>query len=476
VIEQRIIGGVVVNRKQIISIALLTGLALAAGYWWGHSTGTRGHESPVATGTGGTTDAAADDGTAGQARRILYYRNPMGLNDTSPVPKKDSMGMDYIPVYDGDVPDGPQVKISLNRLQTLGVKTETAARRSMSRTIRAVGTIEASERGLYTVSPKFEGWITTLYVNTTGATVTRGQPLLAVYSPELVTAQEEYRVAVQTLHSMRDASPEARANMQSLVDGAVERLRNWDIAETDLRELKAGTGPKRSLLLRSQTDGVVIEMMARAGMRFMPGEPLFQIADLSSVWLVANVFEQDLAAIRTGQAATVSMSAYPGRKFTGKVTFVYPTVQPETRTARVRIELPNEDGLLKPDLYGTVEIGTGETVAAVSIPESAVLDSGTRRVVLIERGGGAFEPREIELGARGDGYAEVVKGLEAGERVVVNGNFLIDAESNLKAALGAMGGGHAAHGGAAPAGKPAEPEPVMPEAKEQAPANEHAGH
>jgi len=464
-----------VNRKQIISIALLTGLALAAGYWWGHSTGTRSHQSPSATSTGGTTGAVASGRTTGQPRRVLYYRNPMGLNDTSPVPKKDSMGMDYIPVYDGDVPDGPQVKISLNRLQTLGVKTETAASRSMSRTIRAVGTIEASERGLYTVSPKFEGWITTLYVNTTGATVKRGQPLLAVYSPELVTAQEEYRVAMQTLQAMHDASPESRANMQALVEGGLQRLRNWDIADADLADLRAGKEARRSLLLRSPADGVVIEKAARAGMRFMPGEPLFQIADLSSVWIVASVFEQDLGLVHSGQTATVSLAAYPGREFTGKVTFVYPTVQPETRTARIRIELPNEAGLLKPDLYGTVEIVAGETVAAVSIPESAVLDSGTRRVVLIERGGGAFEPREVELGARGDGYVEVAKGLSEGERVVVDGNFLIDAESNLKAALGTLGG-HAAHGGAAPG--PAGPEPAStpPESAPPAAANEHAGH
>ena len=463
------------NRKQIVIIALSTGLALAAGYWWGHSTGTRGRESASATGTGGTTGAVASGGTTGQPRRILYYRNPMGLNDTSPVPKKDSMGMDYIPVYDGEVPDGPQVKIGLNRLQTLGVRTETAASRSMLRTIRAVGTIEASERGLYTVSPKFEGWITTLFVNTTGATVRRGQPLLAVYSPELVTAQEEYRVAVQTVKSMDAASPEARANMQSLVDAGLQRLRNWDIADADLADLRAGKGAKRSLLLRSQADGVVTEMMARAGMRFMPGEPLFQIADLSSVWVVANVFEQDLSLVRSGQVAAVSLAAYPGRTFTGKVTFVYPTVEPATRTARIRIELPNEDGLLKPDLYGTVEIVAGATVAAVSIPESAVLDSGTRRVVLIERGAGAFEPREVTLGVRGDGYVEVVKGLEASERVVVNGNFLIDAESNLKAALGTLGG-HAAHGGTAPpAGDSSVPEPPAPGSTAPA-ANEHAGH
>jgi membrane fusion protein, copper/silver efflux system len=464
-----------VNRNQIISIALFTGVALAAGYWWGHTTGTRGHESPSVTSTGGTTDAAEGSGSAGQARRILYYRNPMGLNDTSPVPKKDAMGMDYIPVYDGDVPDGPQVKISLNRLQTLGVKTEAAASRSMSRTIRAVGTIEASERGLYTVSPKFEGWITTLHVNTTGATVRRGQPLLAVYSPELVTAQEEYRVAAQTLQSMHDASPEARANMQSLVEGGLQRLRNWDIADADLAGLRAGKDAQRSLLLRSPADGVVIELAARAGMRFMPGEALFQIADLSSVWIVANVFEQDLSLVRAGQTAVVSLAAYPGRDFNGKVTFVYPTVQPETRTARIRIELSNEAGLLKPDLYGTVQIEAGDTVAAVAIPESAVLDSGTRRVVLIERGGGAFEPREIELGARGDGYVEVVKGLSDGEQVVVDGNFLIDAESNLKAALGTLGG-HAAHGGAASGGKSAEPASATPESAAPAATNEHAGH
>ncbi len=463
------------NRKQIFLLAFLTGTALAAGYWWGHATGTRGHESRSATGTGGTTGATDGDGTAGKPRRVLYYRNPMGLNDTSPVPKKDAMGMDYIPVYDGDVPEGPQVKISLNRLQTLGVKTETAASRSMSRTIRAVGTIEASERGLYAVSPKFEGWITTLYVNTTGATVRRGEPLLAVYSPDLVTAQEEYRLAWASLQSMRDASPEARANMQSLVDSSLQRLRNWDIADADLAGLKAGKDAKRSLLLRSPADGVVIEKAARAGMRFMPGEPLFQIADLSSVWIVANVFEQDLGLVRSGQTAVVSLTAYPGRKFTGKVTFIYPTVQPETRTARIRIELPNESGVLKPDLYGTVEIEAGDTVAAVSIPESAVLDSGTRRVVLIELGGGAFEPREVELGARGDGYVEVIKGLSDGERVVVDGNFLIDAESNLKAALGTLGG-HAAHGGASSGNAGAEPTVAKPESVPEAAPDEHAGH
>jgi Cu(I)/Ag(I) efflux system membrane fusion protein len=276
-------------------------------------------------------------------------------------------------------------------------------------------------------------------VNTTGTAVRRGQPLLAAYSPEVVSAQQEYRIAAEALKSMGDASPEARAGMQALVDGGLQRLRNWDIAEEDLANLKAGKGISQTLPLRSLTGGVVTEMTARAGMRFMPGETLFQIADLSTVWVIASVFEQDLAFLRPGQMAAISLTAFPGQKFTGKVTFVYPTVDSKTRTARIRIELPNEAGFLKPDLYGSVEIEAGESVAEVAIPESAVLDSGTRRVVLVDLGGGAFEPREVELGSRGDGYVEVLKGLTAGQRVVVNGNFLIDAESNLKAALGSLG-------------------------------------
>ena len=462
------------NGKQIISIALFTGVALAAGYWWGRTTGTRGHEPPSAASTGGTTGAAKSGGTAAQPRRVLYYRNPMGLNDTSPVPKKDAMGMDYIAVYDGDVPEGPQVRISLNRLQTLGVKTEAASSRSMASTIRAVGTITASERGLYTISPKFEGWITTLYVNTTGATVRRGQPLFAVYSPELVTAQEEYRVAVQTLQSMQDASAEARANMQSLADAGLQRLRNWDIADADLADLKAGKDAHRSLQLRSPVNGVVIEKAARAGMRFMPGETLYQIADLSSVWLLASVFEQDLERVRPGQAARLTLAAYPGREFEGQVTFVYPTVEPETRTARIRVELPNEAGLLKPDLYGTVEIETGGVSAQVAIPESAVLDSGTRQVVLVDLGGGVFEPREVKLGRRGDAYVEVLTGVADGERVVVGGNFLIDAESNLKAALGTFGG-HAGHGAPSVGQEPTSPATVSGADPTEV-TNEHAGH
>jgi Cu(I)/Ag(I) efflux system membrane fusion protein len=465
-----------VNRKLLIGLALAIVIALAAGYWWGSSSVSAPHRDAAPALAGGTSDAGAEEG-AESPRRILYYRNPMGLADTSPVPKKDSMGMDYIPVYEGDEPDGPQVKISLGKLQKLGVRAEIAASRQMHRTIRAVGTVIPSERTLHVVSPRFEGWVTRLYVNTTGATVKRGQPLLEVYSPDLVSAQEEYRAAWQSLQAMGRAGDDSRANMQALVDGSLQRLRNWEIADAELDSLRAGGPVRTSMVLRSRVDGIVMKRMAVDGMRFMPGEALFEIADLSHVWLMASVFEQDLGLVRTGQAATASFTAYPGRTFDGELTFVYPTVEAATRTGQVRIELPNSTGLLKPDLYGTVNIDAGIANAAVAIPESAVLDSGTRQAVLIELGGGVFEPREITLGLRGDGYVEVLAGVENGERVVVNGNFLIDAESNFKAALGALGG-HAGHGGGDMPSEDAvesAPRPGEPQVGSST-ANEHAGH
>jgi Cu(I)/Ag(I) efflux system membrane fusion protein len=221
-----------------------------------------------------------------------------------------------------------------------------------------------------------------------------------------------------------------------LADGALARLRNWDIPEGQLRRLKQQGVVSRTLALVAPTSGVVLEKNVVAGQRFMPGEMLFRLADLSSVWVIADVFEQDMAYIRPGQDVTVAFSAFPGRTFSGKLTFIYPTLTAETRTAKVRIELANADQRLKPSLYGTVDIATAATDHPVTaVPESALLDSGTRKVVLVEKGEGRYEPREVKTGARADGYVEIQDGLSAGETVVVGANFLIDAESNLRAAL-----------------------------------------
>ena len=419
------------KRNAIAGLGLAVVGAIALAYWLGQSSGAR--LASVTMQPGAPTNQAS--GPSG--RRILYYRHPMGLPDTSPVPKKAADGMDYVPVYEGDEAQGSIVKISPDRVQKLGVTSETIARRAIARTVRAVGTVQADERRLRTISPRFEGWVKKLLVNTTGAAVRAGQPLMEVYSPDLMTAQQDYAIARKGLESLTGAAPDIRNNLQVLADGSLERLRNWDISEEELRKLKTGAPIGATLLVRSPITGTVIEKMAVEGMRFMPGETLYRLADLSSLWVVAEVFEQDLGLISVGQPARIEVSAYPDRVFIGKVAFIYPTVAAETRTTRVRIELPNHEGLLKPDMFGTVELAAGVgSVAPIAVANSAVLDSGTRRMVLIERGAGQYEPREVKLGRRGDEYTEVLEGLTEGERVVTSANFLIDAESNLKGALG----------------------------------------
>ncbi len=369
--------------------------------------------------------------------KILYYRNPMGLPDTSPVPKKDSMGMDYVPVYEGDDDAGPVVKISVDRVQKLGVRTESAAMRTLTHTIRAVGTVQVDERRLQFVAPKFEGYVEKLFVNTTGEEVHKGETLMEVYSPDLVLAQEEYLAAAKGLQTLDpDATAEARNAARLLADGALLRLRNWDIPRAEVDKLLRSGKASHSLALASPVNGAVLEKNVISGQRFMPGDVLYRIADLSNLWLIAEVYEQELPFVRIGQDARAIFSALPGQSFSGKVTFIYPTLSPETRTAKLRIELPNADGRLKPALYGSVAITTAAGEGkALAIPESALLDSGSRKVVLVERGEGRYEPRDVETGIRADGYVAILKGLSDGEKVVVSANFLIDSESNLRAAL-----------------------------------------
>ena len=457
----------------LLFVVVLIAAALAAGYWWGSRKDEGGAMKAEAAG------ASKADSSKKSQRKILYYRNPMGQPDTSPTPKKDPMGMDYVPVYEGEEPaaDVPAntVKINPDKVQKLGVRTEVAELRELTRTVQAVATIQANERQLHAVSPRFEGWIEKLYVNTTGQYVKRGDVLMEVYSPDLVTAQQEYVIAWKGVQAVKGASPEVEASMRTLVDSALQRLRNWDISEAELQRLQQEGKARQSITLRAQASGVVMEKRAVAGMRFMPGEMLYQIADLSSVWVLADVFEQDLGLVRTGQSVKIRFDAYPDKAFTGKVTFICPTVMPETRTAKVRIELPNPAGLLKPAMYARVEIASGRGRGKVlAVPDSAVLDTGTRQLVLVQRGEGAFEPRPVKLGMRTDGYIEVLGGIKAGESVVVSANFLIDAESNLKAALGTFGGARKSE---------AMPSPVIPtppaagsSAAPQSAADAHKGH
>jgi len=431
--------------------ALALVAAVAVGYGLGKS-GNAAHEPSATLATPSSTDAGK------KQPKLLYYRNPMGLPDTSPSPKKDPMGMDYIAVYEGELAQddasGPgQVNISTQKVQKLGVRTEAAQLRSLDKMVRAAGRVEPDERRIAMVSPKFEGYVERLHVNVTGQYVAKGQPLFEVYSPELVSAQREYAIAVQGAASLKGADSPAQLGMGRLVESSLQRLKNWDISEEQIKALMASNETRRTLTFRSPVSGIVTEKKAVQGMRFMPGEALYQVTDLSAVWVVADVFEQDLGLIKTGALARVSINAYPDKLFDGRVTYIYPTLKAETRTVPVRVELANPGGLLKPGMFAQMELHVSGKGQVVSVPVSAVIDSGTRQVVLVQLKEGRFEPREVKLGARSDTHVEVLDGVKDGEQVVVAANFLIDAESNLKAAIGGFASSAAAATASAPAVK-----------------------
>ena len=377
--------------------------------------------------------------SAPKTGKILYYRHPMGAADTSLVPKKDEMGMDYLPVYEGEQNPPGQIQISPEKVQKLGVRTVKVSHRNLNRTIRALGSIQVDESRVHTVAPKFEGWIQRLHVNTLGQAVKVGQPLFDVYSPDLLTAQQEYLIAREGVQALKKGSAQALHTAEQLAANALQRLHYWDIAPAQLKHLETLQNPMDTLPFLSPVNGVVVDKPAQEGIRFMPGELLFRIADLSKVWLLADVFEMDVADVQLGQSVQVRINAYPERPFTGKVSFIYPTLSTETRTVKVRVELFNQEGLLKPGLYGNLTLVT--TAAAIdhlAVPDSAVIDSGTRQVVLLKKGEGRFEPRAVKVGLLSDGYYPVLEGLIDGDEVVTHANFLIDAESNLKSALEGM--------------------------------------
>jgi len=420
--------------------------------------------SPNPSSNATTAPGPTQNGT----RRILYYRNAMGQPDISPTPKKDAMGMDYVPVYADEQSEADTVRIGTEKMQKLGVRTERAEKRALIETLRIVGTIQYDERRQYVVTPRFEGWITRLFVSTTGALVRRGQPLLEVYSPDLISAEQDYRVAANALQELAGGDAGARESMQSLMQGSLERLQNWDIDETELRTLRSGAAPRKALVLRAQHDGVVTEKMARVGLRFMPGDPLYQIADLSTVWMVGSAFEQDLARIAVGTPVAVTVVALPGTTFKGTISFIDPVLQADTRSAQVRIELANPRGLLKPAMYASVEMSVGPREARLAVPNSAILDTGTRQLVLVSLDEGEFEPRTVQLGVKADGYTEILTGLVEHEAVVVNGNFLIDSESNLRAAIAGLGAPDRGGKAATPETGPGSAVPAQPPA--------HTGH
>jgi Cu(I)/Ag(I) efflux system membrane fusion protein len=362
----------------------------------------------------------------GGPRKILYYRNPMGLPDTSPAPKKDSMGMDYVPVYEGEDTDDGVVKVSVAKVQKSGVQSEPAERRVLSQSVRAPGTVQVDERRQAVVALRFDAWIEQVADVTTGDTVRKGQPLMRIYGPTLAGDAAQYAAAI----SGRDAAVGLAG-----VKGARQRLENLAVPERFLAEIERTRQVPLRIDWPAPRDGIILQRSAVDGMKAPAGEVLFRLADLSVVWVLADVSENDLPLVTLGQPATVRPRGFPDRTFSGKVNLVYPQLNRETRTARVRIEIENRDAILRPDMYAEVEIKTGSDAPVLAVPEDAVIDSGTRQLVIIDRGEGRFEPRKVVLGRRGGGYVEIREGIGENDWLVVKATFLIDAESNLKAAL-----------------------------------------
>jgi Cu(I)/Ag(I) efflux system membrane fusion protein len=373
-----------------------------------------------------------------QAKHVVKKADPKAAEDldmskmTVESLKREGVKMTEIP--------SNSVVVSPERQQISGVRSGRVNVQNLEKVIRTVGRMEYDEKKISTINPKIGGWIEELYVDYTGKMVRKGQPLLAIYSPELVSTQEEYLLALKA-KKILSASPIADIAIggESLLEAARKRLLLWDITPKQIENLERTGDIKKNLVLYAPVDGFVMEKMAFKGMSLMPGVTLFKIGDLSTIWVIADIYEYELPFIKIGNKARITLAYFPGESFEGTATYIYPSLDPKTRTAKVRFDLPNPEFKLKPEMWANVElkIPLGRKLV---VPEEAVMDSGTMQMVFVDRGQGHFESRHIQIGAKVQGYYEVLSGLREGEKVVTSANFLIDSESQLKAATGAMGG------------------------------------
>lgn len=382
---------------------------------------------------------------AGSERRILFYRSPMDPSVHSDTPAKDSMGMEFIPVYedevgrgDGAIPGRAVVTLSPERRSLLGVRSDAVRETRIDRTIRTIGRVATDERRVAHVHTKFEGYVERLYVDFTGKFVKQGDALLSIYSPELIATQQEYLLALRARNELGASQiPSVARGGASLLEAAKERLLLWDISPADIAEVDRTGTVRRAFDLHAEVSGFVTVKNVVQGMRVVPADTIFEIADLSQVWVLAHVYETDFRAVRLGLPAAVTLSYQPGREWHGRVSYIAPTVDPATRTIEVRIDVPNQGGALKPDMFADVVLRVDEGAGLV-VPDGAVIDTGDRRLVFLDRQDGTIEPRAIEVGTKlADGY-QVLRGLAKGDRVVTSANFLLDSESSLKAAIAAL--------------------------------------
>ena len=414
---------------------------------------------PIEGATPVTAEKATPAKAAAGTRKILFYRSPMGTGETSPTPRKDSMGMDFVPVYSdeteaGSGPPGPEglatVTVDARKQSLLGLKTVAVTKAPFETSIRTVGRVAFDERRVHHVHTRYEAFVEHIEADFTGKYVKKGEVLAQVYSPELYATQQEYLLALKAERSLEMSGVSSAAQGgRDLLDAARQRLLLWEITPADIERIEWNGEPIRAMPVYAPISGFVTARTAYHGMKVMPADTLFDIADLSYVWVLADVYEYELPRLFVGQAATMTLSYWPDRRWKGAISYIYPTVDEKTRTVKVRIGLENPKGELKPEMFADVTLHARPRTV-LQVPDDAILESGTRNIVFVSEGEGKLVPREVSVGDHGAGVVEIRSGLKEGEVVVRGANFLVDSESRLKAAISAMTS-------ATPAGKKASP-------------------
>lgn len=390
----------------------------------------------------------------------LFYRNPMNPAITSSVPAKDEMGMDYIPVYaeentGANAPAGT-VRIDPTVVQNIGVRTTVAQRATLSRNIRTIGRVTYDEQRVARLHPKYEGWVEKLFIDKTGDWVRKGDMLMSIYSPQLVATQEEYLLALNSAAKLKDSPfSDVRDGAESLLHSTKERLQLLDVPVHQIDQLKAERKVMKATHIHSPFDGIVMNIGAREGERITPETELYMITDLSRVWVIVDIYEDDLPWVRKDDTAKMQVAGIPGRVFSGKVAYIYPYLEAKTRTIKIRLEFDNADFALKPDMFANVEVLASRQVDAVTVPVESIVRTGTQEQVFVQRAPGRYEPRMVTVGVSANGQTQIVSGLEAGEVVVTSSQFLIDSESKLKEATAKMMDAAKPNSGAATEVKPA---------------------
>lgn len=416
--------------KPLLTLLALAVFAIAGlgGYWFGSSDKMPGK--------------MAGESKSAQDKKIKYWVAPMDPAYIRKEPGKSPMGMDLIPVYEEEDEKSAEGLVSIDpvTMQNMGVRTAVAERRKLTRTIRTVGIVAYDEKRVTVVQSKVEGWIEKLYIDFTGQSVNKDDILLELYSPQLVSSQEEYLAALEFSDKMKESPyPEIAGGADSLMKSARKRLDYLDVPKHQIMELTKGRKVMKSLHIHSPNKGIVINKHIQEGAYVKPGMPLYTLADISKVWVHADIYEYELPWVKEGQEVTMTLSYYPGRAFKGKVAYIYPYLEAKTRTVKVRLEFDNKRLELKPDMYANVLIDSLVADNPIAVPSEAVIRSGERNVVITAIGGGKFIPKDVSLGVvSGDGYYEILHGLKAGETVVTSAHFLIDSESRLKEAISKM--------------------------------------